>query len=252
MATIGFLGTGEIAACMVRALAGQGHRLRVSDRNADIAAELTALPEVSVHPNDEVVAQSEVVILCLMARVARQVLAELPWRADQSVISVMVDVPLADLHRLCAPVPDIALTIPMPFIEQGGCPLPVYPESAALRQIFGPRNLILPVDSETALNAHFAASALSAPLLELLALGSAWLAEETGDPAGAEAYVAALFKGYMSPDGSGHHFLGLLESLATEGGLNATLRARMAQAGVPETLIDAMDGLRPRLGLTSR
>ncbi|MEV8466834.1 NAD(P)-binding domain-containing protein [Fluviibacterium sp. DFM31] len=252
MAAIGFLGTGEIAACMVRALTGQGHRLRVSDRNAEVAAELATLPDVTVHPNDEVIVHSEVVILCLVAKVARQVLADLPWHADQAVISVMVDVPLADLHRLCAPAKDIALTIPMPFIEQGGCPLPVHPDSAALREIFGPRNLILPVDSEAALNAHFAASALSAPLLELLALGAAWLAEETGDPAGSEAYVAALFKGYMSPDGSGEHFLGLLESLSTEGGLNASLRARMAQAGAPETLIDAMDGLRPRLGLATR
>lgn len=250
MARIGFLGTGEIAAAMVRGLAGQGHEITVSTRSSAISAALAAeFPDVTVAENDAVIARSDVVVVCLLAAVARDVLQGLPWRADQAVISVMVDVPLADLADLCAPAKDIALTIPMPFIAKGGCPLPVYPPSAALTEIFGPTNVIIEVASEQALNAHFAASALSAPILRLLAEGTEWLAAETGDAAGAEAYVTALFAGYMHPDGSGRHLAGLLDSLATPGGLNATLRARLEDLGAPEALRDGMDGLRARLGL---
>lgn len=76
MARIGFLGTGEIASQMVRGLAGQGHAIMVSDRNADVARSLADDHiEVSIVSNAEVVGQSDIVILCLMAPVARTVLA---------------------------------------------------------------------------------------------------------------------------------------------------------------------------------
>lgn len=253
MARVGFLGTGEIASAMVQGLAGQGHTILVSERNADIAAGLSdAFDDVSIAANTDVVGDSDIVVACLMAATARVVLPDLPWRSDHAVISVMVDVPCADLATMCAPAIDIALSIPMPFIARGGCPLPVYPDSSAVRTLFGDRNIVLPVVSEAALNAHFVASALSAPILRLLAEGAQWLAGETGDPAAAEAYVTALFAGYMHPDGSGQHLAGLLNSLATEGGLNSALRAAVEGAGAPEALRDGMDGLRPRLGLPPR
>ena len=104
MARVGFLGTGEITSAMVRALRGQGHSILISPRNATVAASLAAEVEgVTVAPNEAVVAGSDVVFLCLLARVAEEVLPGLPFRADQTVISVMVDAPLAKLRQLCAP-----------------------------------------------------------------------------------------------------------------------------------------------------
>ena len=148
---VGFLGTGEITAAMVRGLKGQGHRILVSPRNAAMAATLAAeVPEVAIALNEQVVEGSDVVFLCLLARVAAEVLPSLPFRAGQSVISVMVDAPIATLRQLCAPVTDIAITIPLPPITTGGCPLPVYPASPALDALFGEKNLILPQPSEVA------------------------------------------------------------------------------------------------------
>lgn len=255
MARVGFLGTGEIAAQMVHGLEGQGHAITVSDRNASVARSLAEdHAEVTIASNAEVVRESDIVILCLMAPVARTVLADLPWRADLAVISVMVDVPLSDLARLCAPATDIALTIPLPFIATGGCPLPVYPASPALQALFGDRNPVLPVPSEMALNAHFAATAMCAPMIAMVKSGSDWLAEVTGDKAGAEAYVAALIGGFISALAAEEddRFDRALQSLATEGGLNSTLRRHMDVAGAPKALQDGMDGLRGRLGLPDR
>ncbi|MCP5073411.1 MAG: NAD(P)-binding domain-containing protein [Rhodobacteraceae bacterium] len=252
MARIGFLGTGEIAAAMVRGLAGQGHEIFVSERSAARAAALAAeFAEVSVTDNQSVVVSSDIVCLCLMADVAREVLPSLTFRSDQRVISAMVDVDLAALASLCAPASDICMTIPMPFIARGGCPLPVYPESAALREIFGEHNLILPCESEAAMNAHFAASSLCSGLFIQMRAGAEWLGSVTGDARAAETYVAALFAGYlaeMPKDGKGR-FTEALHGLSTEGGLNATLRARLEDAGVLRELTDGLDAFRPRLGL---
>jgi pyrroline-5-carboxylate reductase len=137
---VGFLGTGEITAAMVRGLQSQSHQILVSPRNAHVAASLAELPGVGIAPNDQVVAKSDVVLLCLLARVAGDVLPGLPFRADHTVISVMVDAPLAKLRPLCAPATDIAITIPLPPIAVGGCPLPVYPDTPVLHALFGDRN----------------------------------------------------------------------------------------------------------------
>ncbi|WP_294621514.1 NAD(P)-binding domain-containing protein [uncultured Roseovarius sp.] len=247
---IGFLGTGGIAAPMVEALSGKGHHILVSERSAEVSARLAAqFAEVEIAPNDRVVAASEVVIACLMADVARAVLPDLPFREGQKLISVMVDVSVNSLRELAAPVTDISVTIPMPFIGQGGCPLPVYPDTGSVAALFGAENIVLPVTSEAALNAHFAASALSSVVLAEMVTTADWLADITGDAAKAEAYVAALIAGYfknMRFDGSGE-VKALLDALSTEGGLNATLRDRMA--GARKELTEGLDAFRPRLGL---
>ncbi len=248
---VGFIGTGEIAAAMVQGLSGRGHKLLVSERNVQVAESLREeFPDVEVSSNMDVVTNSEVVFLCLMADVARNILPMLPWRADHSIISVMVDVPLVDLGKLCAPANDIALTIPLSAVAVGGSVLPCYPESRALTELFGESDTIIPVASEAGLNAHFAASALSAPLLTLMQAGAGWLAGQTGDANGAEAYVAGVFAGFLRQMHEQEtDFDHLLQSLATEGGLNDTLKENMAAAGTPEVLLNGLNDLKPRLGL---
>lgn len=248
---IGFLGTGAIAAALVQGLRGQDHRILVSPRNAATAAMLAATePGVSIAPNEQVVAQSDVVFLCLLARVAEDLLPGLPFRAGQSVISVMVDAPLHRLRQLCAPASDIAITIPLPPVARGGCPLPVYPASPVLEQLYGGRNLILPQRSEAALNAHLGASALCSPILDQLCVAADWLAGHSGNPAAAEAYVAAMIRSYLPETPAPGALAHALDQLGTEGGLNATLRAAMAPAR--RDLTAGLEALRPRLGLHDR
>jgi pyrroline-5-carboxylate reductase len=252
LARIGFVGTGTIAAAMVQGLGGQGHSILVSPRNATVAADLAArFQDVSVVPNQDVLDGSDIVFLCLLASLAETALTGLHFRPDHKVVSVMVDVNHATLVRLCAPAHEIATTIPMPFIAQGGCPLPVYPASAALALVFGQNNTILPVTSERALNAHFGGAAQVAAVLAQMREGAVWLGEQTGDANGAEAYVAAMFAGTLAElpkDGRGR-FDNALDALNTEGGLNATLRAHMAKAGMLAQLRSGLDGLKARLGL---
>lgn len=245
---LGFIGTGDITRAMVRGLAGQGHQILISPRNATIAAALAAeIPGVSIASNEEVVAGSDVVFLCLLARVAVDVVPSLPFRADHRVVSVMVDAPLAKLRHLCAPATDIALTIPLPPIAKGGCPLPVYPASPTLEALFGVRNPVITLESETALAAHLAVSGISATMLDQLLTAAGWLAGHTGDPASAEAYVAAMIRAYLPERAAGGELAGALRNLSTAGGLNATLRAAMA--GAKTDMVKGLDGFSARLGL---
>ncbi len=248
---VGFIGTGKIAAAMVRGLAGRGHQIMISPRNAALAESLAAeVPDVQIAENARIVAGCETVFLCLMADVARAVLPGLPFRADQAVVSVMVDVPLADLHTLCAPAREIALTIPLSPIATGMSMLPVYPASAAFDALFGSSDTVIPVQSESALNAHFGGCAVSAPLIALMQTAAVWLADQTGDAEAAQTYITGLIAGFLRQmTEGGADFDSLLRTLATEGGLNDSLKKHMQDAGAPAALIEGLDALKPRLGL---
>ncbi len=243
---VGFVGTGFIAAAMARGIAADGHRIRVSERSAKMAEQLAGeIDNLAIVPNAEVVAGSDVVVLCLLADVAREVLPALPFRADQSVVSVMADAPLDTLRNWCAPATDISITIPLPAIARGGTHLPVYPDAAAVAQLFGARNRVATVRDETALNAHFAATALCSSTLAQMRTARNWLAGITGDADAAESFVVSVLQGCMRDAGDGID--NALAALATEGGLNATLRAHMAAS--EDMLRDGLDGFRPRLNL---
>lgn len=248
MARVGFIGTGQIATAMVRGLAGCGHEIFVSDRNARIASSLAAEVEgVTVASNAGVVERADIIFLCLREEVVDEVLPSLPFTGSQSVISVMVGVRLARLRRLCSATTDVAITIPLPGIARGGCPLPVYPASPTLELLFGHLNPVFPVDSEVALNAHFGASAVSSPLLAMMAETATWLAEFTGDPLLAEAYVVKLIRSYLPENARPDVLADALKVLSTEGGLNASLRDRMNAAS--SDLREGLDAIAARLDL---
>lgn len=248
---VGFLGTGEIATALVTGLAGRGHQILVSRRNAGMSDQLrNRFEDVEVAENFDVVENSDIIFLCLMADVAKDALGCLPWREDHAIISAMVDVSLDRLSQYCDPATDISLTIPLSPVATGGSVLPVFPVSHLLDVLFGETNTVIPVSSERALNVHFAGSALSAPLIALMQTGAAWLAEETGDAQAAEQYVAGVFAGFLSQMAIQKvGFDTLLEGLATEGGLNASLKKHLEKSLTHNALRDGLDALKPRLGL---
>lgn len=236
---------------MVRALARRGHGIHLSPRNREVADRLAIeCRGVTVHEsNQAVVDRSEVVIVCLLAEVAWHVLPELGFRGEQEVVSVMADAPVARLADCVAPAVRVCSTIPMPFIDRGGCPLPVYPGSPALETLFGEDNEVIALASESALAPHWAVAGTMAGTLEQLAAIGEWLGRQTGDDVAAERYVAALYGGFLGalPKDGRSRLRGAIESVSTEGGLNAGYRQALSEAGVPEAIRHALDVLFARI-----
>ena len=97
------------------------------------------------------------------------------------------------------------------------------------------------------------ASALASAMFAQMKTGSEWLGGMTGDNTAAEAYVVAMLGGFIGalPIDGNKRIDEALEAVSTEGGLNATLRAYIQDAGVLNTLHQGLDGFKPRLGLKS-
>lgn len=248
MSCVGFVGTGHIAAPMARLLLREGHEVWVSERNAEVAAGLAALG-AHVAPNQGVLDAAEIVCLCLRPWVAREVIEALEFRADHLVVSVMAEQSHAALREMCAPATDISMTIPIGFLEQGGCPLPAYPGDHVLGPLFGAANPVIPVATEQALLSHFGVTAMLPGILALIDAGAKWLGARTGDPAGAEVYTSQLVGGFLAAMEKGEGRLHAeTYALSTPGTLSLQMVEALQEGGAMDCLTDAMDAIADRVG----
>ena len=249
MSTVGFIGTGHIAAPMARFLAARGHEVIVSERNADTAARLAQNPAIRVQPNHGVLDACETVILCLRPQIAPSVLDALQFRPYHGIVSVMAGVPRAQLQKLCAPATHFTQTIPLGFLETGGCPLPAYPNADVLASLFAPENPVFAVPSEQALNLHFAICALVPGILDILATGADWLGDATGDAESAEFYATQMVGGFLSslPRGDAGRLATERDALATEGTLSQQMVEALRASGMTTAVRDALTAIGNRL-----
>jgi len=251
MAIIGFIGTGEIASAMVNGITNQGHKIYVSERGVKYASKLALLNDVQITNNQELIDKSDIIILCLLKNTAEKVLPKLNFKKDKKIISVMVDVSFYDLATLCNPAQEIEITIPLPFIAGGNCPLPCYPTGTIVSELFSKKNRIFVVNSERGLNAHFAVTAMSSVFLSQVKISSKWLSQFTQDKDSSEAYILEMLGEYLCSISKSNSIdlNGAIDTLNTSGGLNQTLRNHMEKSDISNNLLVGLNDFRERLKL---
>ena len=249
---VGFLGCGLIAEPMVRSLCRNfpDMKIFVSERSTTTSNRLSSEYEnVSAGENQWVLDNADIIVLSILASTAREILPDLNFKSEQQIISVMADINLQEVSTLVEPAKNPCVTIPLPFIETGGCPLPVFPESPALETLFGQDNTIILQSSEEAMGPHFAATAILSTLMAQLDCTSKWLGSKSGSNTDAEIYVLSLVSGYLGcliQDGDAR-FLEAMKDLSTEGGLNTQLLNHNKNAGMLSTLETGLEDLHQRL-----
>jgi pyrroline-5-carboxylate reductase len=248
MSRIGFIGTGHIAAPMARHLAAKGHEITVSRRNEAVSAALARDCGARVAEPQAVLDGSDIVFLCVRPQHAEAALGPLVFRPDHRIVSVMAGVAEAALRRLCAPARDFVQTIPLGFVEQGGCPLAAHGDDALLSALFAPENPVVKVRDEGALNAYMGICVVVPGLLDLMATAARWLGARDGADAG-EFYMAQLMTGFlnaMPKDGAGR-LAAERDALATEGTLSLQMVQALRDGHAHEALVAALDAIEKRL-----
>ncbi|MBE1283537.1 MAG: pyrroline-5-carboxylate reductase [Rhodobacteraceae bacterium] len=237
---IGILGTGTISSAVVHGLAGAGHQIVVSERNADKARELDDLySEVSVAPNQSVLDQSDVVFLGLMASVAEEILPSLTFRPEHRVVSLMAGMSPLQIATLVAPAAAEAVMIPFPGIAQGGSPVMLRGNQGLVEELFGQTNQIFVLNSDEELDAYMCAQAVLSPAVRMVHDAAGWLGDRVKNPQQAEAFLRMLVGSSLS----GSETSALLKALDTPGGYNARLREHMVSAGMTDDLTDGLNKL---------
>jgi len=124
--TIGVVGVGTIGSAVVRGLCAPGGpvpapRFILSPRGAAkataLAAEFPNLIRVA-SSNQEVVDAAECVIVAVLPKQAEEVLAELTFRKEQRVLSLISTLLPARLQELVVPAVDCAVAMPLPAVAK--------------------------------------------------------------------------------------------------------------------------------------
>ncbi len=251
---LGFVGTGTIAASIVRALGtdfGKESTIHVSPRSADVAAGLARqFPHVTVAgSNQAVLDASDMVVLAVRPQIATEVISKLRFRPDHHVISLVATYSLETLTELVAPAGKLTKAVPIPPIAFGRGPTPIYPPDPVVAALFDKVGFAIPVDTPELFDALTSVTATMAPYFALAAAISDWLAGHGLPEAQARRYVAGVFDGLAQTAirAGEKSFEELAVEHATAGGLNEQLRRRLTEQGVYGHVADGLDEILARV-----
>lgn len=236
---------------MVTGLSGQGHAIRLAPRNGEVAAGLARrFPMVTVAAsNQDVLDECEIAVIAVRPQIAQQVLAEVRFRDDHNVISLVSGLRLGRLRELTRPARNIARAVPLPSAAKRRCPTAIYPRDRAALELFTPLGAAFATDSEDEFDAFCAATATMATYFAFADAVASWLTRHGIGQAAARDYVARIFAGMgqTALESADRSFREQAAEHATMGGTNEQLLGELTRQGVWERLWDALDGVMSRV-----
>ncbi len=251
---LGFIGTGALTAAIVTGLkshTGEPEPILLSPRNADTAAGLAArFADVHVAAdNQAVLDRCDTVFLAVRPQVAHAVLADLRFRPDHHVVSLIATLSREQVAVLVAPAMRVTKALPMPMVAHRQGATIICPPDKGMAALFGRLGTVTEVEDAAEFDALSVATATFAAYFKYLETLHSWLKNHGVADARARDYVTALFKGLASapetaPD---MDFMHLAEDYATRGGLNEQVLRELSAKGLFEAFTESLDGIHRRI-----
>ena len=217
----GFVGCGKISSAVARGYCmGLGTTLVrpkciiVSPRNEEKSQRLLEdYPDLVTiaASNEDVVSSSDVLFIGLLPQVAREVLPQLPFRADQLVVSMMAAVDIEEVLTLVRiPRNRVVRTVPLPSNSQRTGPILVHPagntEVEALLAVIG-KPVVCHTEAEMkpliSLTGHISS------FFELQRRSQQWMIEQGVENETARSYVSSFYSSLASAAESNDETLGM-------------------------------------------
>jgi pyrroline-5-carboxylate reductase len=237
MLSLGFIGAGAITDAVVQGLhaAGNtGHEIHLSPRSEARSRALAARYErvTREDSNAAVVAKSDIVFLAVRPQQVPE-LAELQFRAEQTVVSFLAGTPIDQLRPFVAPAVRLVRVVPLPCISLGQGPILMTPFDPTVEALFEKLGDLIVLTDE----ADFASISLITGLMsshfELQNVALDWLKTQKVPDAQAALYVRSFFAG-LGAIGLAAGRAGQSIDVAdyeTLGGLNEACRIQLGGAG---------------------
>lgn len=251
--TLGFIGTGTIAAAIVGGLDSAPAKCSIllSPRNEVTASRLGAqFPNVQVAPTNQAVLDgSDTVVLAVRPQIAHGVLSELRFRPGHHVISLIPGVTLEYLRAITAPSASVTRAVPLPSAARRQSPTPIFPAGPAVKAMFNELGIAIELEREEEFEAFTTATSIMSSYFWFAGTVAEWMQREGVATGKAHAFVTQMLCGLasasaVSPQSS---FVELTEDHQTRGGLNEQMLRSLTEAGVFKELDRALDGVRDRL-----
>lgn len=231
---IGILGVGTIATNVIEAmqkLNPQAHTFYLSPRSAKRSSQLMQKYQncIQLNSNQEVVQQSQVVVVSVLPSQVDQVLTELSFRPDHLIASFIAGRPPSEIAKLTSPASHVAQLIPLPPIELHKGPLLICPGIPQLLEVFDGLGDVIAIDAEENIKVFSTASAIMSTYFRLTNEVIDWISNQGIDRTLATKYVTSLFEGlgieanHIPPELLGS----MVKEHETPGGLNEAVRTNL-------------------------
>ncbi|MBI1386512.1 MAG: hypothetical protein GC150_16515 [Rhizobiales bacterium] len=194
--TVGIIGVGHLMRHLVPGMlrTASPPRLLLGPRSrADAEALASAHGLEIAADNADVVCRSDLVVVAVRPPQTEEAMTGLPWRAGQTVLSLMAGVTLERLARIARPA-TVVRAMPVVAGLYGESATSLHPENAAARTVLTPLGAVVALETEELFEK---ASILGAGYGWLQVLANdmiAWLESEGIEPAAARTLVAQTMR----------------------------------------------------------
>ncbi len=251
---IGVIGTGAIAEALLIGMIEHSHcsgPIRVSLRNEQRSARLAErFGNVIIdRSNQSIVDQADLIIFAVLPDQTVTVLNDLTFRNDQTLVNLVTGFSVAELRQLVSPLCRVHRLIPLPPVEFGLGPLPLFPPSEDIASLFSGCGKVIQIEDESAFVAFAAASGLMATHHRLTATVTKWVTSRGVSTENAAAYTSHMFHAltHLESRASADDLQELARECVTKGGLNELALDQFEELEWFDQVVEGLDRIEERL-----
>ena len=251
---LGFVGTGKIATSVIIGICTSKisfTKILISPRNKSIANSLKKKFKkvIIAKDNQEIIDKCNWVFLSVTPSVGQKIIKELKFKSNQTVISFISTITLAQLKKKIKVKAKIIRVIPLPPISLKKGPVPICPPDKTVKSFFDKIGTTIEIDNERSSINFWATSGMMAPFYELLRVMTEWLVKRGVKRNNAQKYITSLFLA-LSEDAvvnSKKDLKYLVKESQTPKGLNEQGVKELTKAGFYKSLEKTLSSIHKRL-----
>jgi len=251
---LGFIGTGRITSAVVTGICNSNisyKNIVISQRNKSISSSLKRkFKKITISKdNQEIVNTSEWIFLSVTPTVGEKIIKDLKFRSNQTIISFISTITLAQLKKAIKVKAKIIRAIPLPPISLKKGPVPICPPNKKVKDFFNKIGTTVEIKNEKSSINFWATSGMMAPFYELLRVMTDWLVKRGVKRNDAQKYITSLFLA-LSEDAvvnSKKDLKYLVKESQTPKGLNEQGVKELTKAGFYKSLEKTLNNIHKRL-----
>jgi len=251
---LGFIGTGKITSSVITGICNSKisfTKILISPRNKTISKILKKRFKkvIIAKDNQEIVNNSNWVFLSITPIVGARIIKELKFNSNQTIISFISTITLAQLKKAIKVKAKIIRAIPLPPIALKKGPIPICPPNKKVKDFFDKIGTTVEIKNEKSSINFWATSGMMAPFYELLRVMSNWLVKRGIKRVDAQKYITSLFLA-LSEDAllnSKKNLKYLVKDSQTPKGLNEQAVRELTKLGFYKKLEKTLNSIHKRL-----
>jgi len=251
---LGFVGTGKIASAVITGICSSKivvTKIFISPRNKSTAKTLKRKFKkvIIAKNNQEIVDNCNWVFLSITPTVGHKIIKELKFKSNQTIISFISTITLAQLKKVIKVKAKIVRAIPLPPISLKKGPVPICPPNKKVKQFFDKVGTTIEIKNEKSSINFWATSGMMAAFYELLRVMTEWLVKRGVKRANVQKYITSLFLA-LSEDAvanSKKDLKYLVKESQTPNGLNEQGVRELIKSGFYKKLEKTLNSLHKRL-----